>query len=120
MSDSPVTPDKTVRTKPPSPGHADWEILYHLIAGNRVLELYEDAGRVTRAVLPATADRPVAVPVTRSVALNLISRGWLARVSGRRLTDTRITSYRLSLRGWYAARRVRPDLVAAVPPPRTP
>ena len=101
--------------RPPNPGHADWDTLCLLLPTGRVLDLYEAGGRVTRAVLPATPDRPAAAPVARAVALSLVSHGWLARAGRRTVAGERVTSYRLSLRGWYAVRRLRPDLTFARP-----
>ncbi len=111
---SPARPTSP-RTRPPLPGHADWEVLCALLPAGRVLDLYESDGRLTRAVLPAAADRSVATPVARAVALSLVSRGWLARAGRRAVAGAEVTSYRLSLRGWYAVRRLRPDLTFGRP-----
>ena len=113
--DPPPPAPKPKRPRPPSPSHSDWEILCAMIGGGQCLDLYEAAGRVTHAVLPATPDRPSARPVARAVALSLVARGWLARHRTRRVGATPVTSYRLSLRGWYAVRRHRPGLTVPRP-----
>ena len=106
---------KRDRLRPPVPGYADWETLCALIPVGQVLDIYECDGRVSRAVLLAHENCPDARPVTRASAVSLVSHGWLARLSDRRVGSYRVTSYRLSLRGWYAVKRLRPSLAALAP-----
>jgi hypothetical protein len=110
----PVRPRRKRKRSGPWPGHADWETLYSLLSPGQFLDAYEDGGKVVRCMLPAVF-RPEAVPVSRAVFLDLLARGWLARVSSRPAGAVTATSYRLSLRGWYAVRRVRPDLTVKAP-----
>lgn len=112
------SPRRSPRAGAAAPGHEEWEVLCAMLHEGRLLTAYQDsgdAGSVTRCVLSAGAS-PLATPVAKRVFLSLLSRGWVARRSSHAVDAVRATSYRLSLRGWYALRRVRPDLTASLTP----
>jgi hypothetical protein len=104
--------------EPTPPDHREWELLaalYGTGGAGGVVYLTEAHGSLGRCFLPAdrTRGRLTAVPVLPRVAAAVVGRGWVARVTSRALPQrpgVRVTSYRLSRRGYCALRRLRPDL----------
>jgi hypothetical protein len=123
------------RPRPETPSHREWDVLQALLAEGQRLEAHE-AGGSLRCVLPAGV-RPTATPVPPFVFTLLLGKGWLARTAQRRAEAAqgaapqaqdaaqapgqaealpgRVTAYRLSLRGWYAVRRLRPGMAGNPP-----